>query len=213
MTIEILGDGIARVEVRYAVKKGMPGYSSEDCSMSVGLEVKQVGGIPGDFLVACGALEDEITAHLKLGVTSQLGLGLKDVLGVSQPVYVVQQAPATVAPAPVAAAPAGYAAPPAPAPAPAAAGEYGPPKASKEQVAVLPRFQADLGDGVVKTWIDQRSLKADGTYSPKAPDFKNALDSQDSKWLNGANGQPNAAVAAGLAAAAAVVQPPDEAPF
>ncbi|KKK72307.1 hypothetical protein LCGC14_2905180 [marine sediment metagenome] len=63
-----------------------------------------------------------------------------------------------------------------------------PPKATPNQIAALPRVIVDLdGTGVPQEWIDQRSLKADGTYKPGAADFKRS-DGGKQVWINDKGG-------------------------
>ncbi len=63
-----------------------------------------------------------------------------------------------------------------------------PPKATPNQVAALPRVIVDLdGTGTPQEWIDQRSLKADGTYKPGAADFKRS-DGGKQVWVKDKNG-------------------------
>ncbi len=63
-----------------------------------------------------------------------------------------------------------------------------PPKATPNQVAALPRVVVDFdGTGVPQEWIDQRSLKADGTYKPGAADFKRS-DGGKQVWIKDKNG-------------------------
>lgn len=208
-------DGTVHVECRYSVKVGRANYSSEEASMTFGVTY-EASGTEGELIAQAGQLEDTIMQSLKLGVGTELHIPIK--ASQDGPVFnfdALKPPPAAViAPAPMAQA--AYPATPAPA-APAGPGQYGPPKASKEQLAVLPRIMADFGKGM-HTYIDQRSLKKtaenpNAPYSAKAPDFKNAVDGTDSHWLTGSQGNVNSQVAAGLQAAQVATVDPNEAPF
>ncbi len=196
------------VTCHYGLKLGRPNYSSEDTSMSISMEFMSTEG-GAEMLTSAGKMEDAIMSALKVAVCTELGVETKvNDAGVLVP----NLASAAVAP-PVAVPTAPQAVPVATGqPQASGAGDFGPPKASKEQVAVLPRFQADFGKGLA-TYIDQRSLKAQGLYSAKAPDFKNATDNNDVHWLVGPNGYPNMQVQTALAAAAQAAASPAEAPF
>lgn len=80
-----------------------------------------------------------------------------------------------------------------------------PPKATEAQVAALPRIFVDLdGTGAPQEWIDQRSLKADGTYKPGAADFKRA-DGGKQVWVKDKGGALQQSVVDKLAEAGITV--------
>ncbi len=197
------------VSCHYGMKLGRPNYSSEDTSMSIAMEFISETDDEGEMLVTIGKIEDALMSAIKVAVCVELGVQTKvhdaGVLVPDLPSGATQVP--QVVPTPVAAI-----APATAAPAASGGGDFGPPKATKEQIAVLPRINADFGKGMA-TYIDQRPLKAQGIYSPKSPDFKNATDSNDSHWLTGSNGNPNPPVVAGLTAAIAAAANPQEAPF
>jgi hypothetical protein len=214
-------DGQIHVECRYTAKVGRANYSSEECSMTFGVTYAATG-TDGELLAQAGQLEDTIMQSLKLGVGTELVIPIKaSPDGPRFDFNALKPPPAalvvpTPAPAPQPTAQAAY--PQSPPAAGAGGGQFAPPKASKEQVAVLPRFQADFGAGL-QTYIDQRPLKQspenpNAPYSARAPDFKNAVNGEDKYWLTGSNGNVNHQVQAGLTAAqAAPAVDPMEVPF
>lgn len=213
-------DGQVHVECRYTAKVGRENYSSEECSMTFGITY-EASGTDGELLAQAGQLEDTIMQSLKLGVGTELVIPIKASQDGPRFDFAALKPPAAALVAPAAApqpmAQAAYPATPAPAAAPAGGGQFAPPKASREQTAVLPRFQADFGAGL-QTYIDQRPLKKspqnpNGPYSERAPDFKNAVNGDDKYWLTGSNGNVNQQVQAGLQAAQAAPVDPMEAPF
>jgi hypothetical protein len=179
------------IEVSFGATKGMPNYSSERADLRLRVTIHSTGETLPEWLNDSVAVEDQLRNHLVYSVAEALGMeaalneGGRASLLWPEPVQVSPPPPQQLAgsPSPQAAPSGGSDRPPDT----GGGGGYGPPKASKEQVAALPRVHMDFGDGL-KVYIDQRPLKAQGIYAATAPDFKVDQPQGQGYWIKEKNG-------------------------
>lgn len=170
------------IEVSFGATKGLPNYSSERADQRIRMTLSIEGERVEDQLNELVKYENILHNHLVYAIAEALGLeaGLNE--GGTASLIFPEPAPMP-APAP----------PPAQPQAPTGgggggtSGGRGPSKATREQIAALPRWAMDFGNGM-KMYIDQRPLKAAGTYSPNAADFKEDVPNGDGKWIKDQNG-------------------------
>lgn len=176
MSIEV-ADGTLRISVGHSVKVGRPNYSAEDAHYSVSFEQAVEGGDIIDILKFAEQVEAMLEGHVKLSVAASLGLEMNGTEFVFP-----QPAAKPAAPQRRSSSSGG-----------SGGGGGGPSKLADQPVYTI--------DGI--DYYDQRSLKADGTYSPKAPDFKEVGKSRGGSalWIKGADGTVNEGVTEKLKAA------------
>jgi hypothetical protein len=183
------------IEVSFGATKGLPNYSSERADQRMRMTISVAGETVEDQLNELVKYESIMHNHLVYAVAE--ALGMEAALSEGGIVSLVFPDPP----------PAQQLAPPQP-PAQSQPGGQpqgggggrgsGPPKASREEYAALPRVHMDMGDGL-KVYVDQRPLKVAGKYSGKAPDFK--VDEREGAgyWIYDANGTLNYNVSTAMA--------------
>lgn len=223
MTAETNGREI-KVSVSYGLKVPInpadtfAGTHDAHISYSITDEAPK-GADPAQIAKAAHDLEAALLDGVKLAVFAALDVGYNP--ETMMPVVTVSAPPAAVTP------------PRAPQPQAAprqsggggGVGQYAPPKADlKQQPVVLMDY---FGNGELVEFYDQRSLKADGTYSPRAADFRSVrkFRKQDGSedylplWITDKQGHPVARTAQLMegmrvvAGSGAPFQGPDEAPY
>ncbi len=191
-------NGKLRISAGYSLKiPGAANYSSQDAHASYSVELDVEGDVTA-IAEAAPDIYDDLETKAKLSVFKQLGLGFtEEADGTLQPKL---EAAPVAAPAPAATS--------APSSAPFGGGgggqqrPFSPPKADVTQ---QPAFIADLGEGLIE-YYDLRSLKADGTFKPRAADFRPTRKGAGNQvWLTDRDGNQNANVVAGLQAAGVAV--------
>lgn len=180
------------IEVSFGATRGLANYSSERADFRLRLKVSSEGETMPDWLNDAVAIEDQLMNHLVYGVAD--ALHLEAALGEDGKASLLwpEPPPAAVQPAPQ----------PQAQPQPQGGGGGGqprtPPKVDRATYAALPRYAMDFGDGM-KMYVDQRSLKQQGLYSAKAPDFKEDVSNGKGWWIYDQNGVQVLAVAAAMA--------------
>jgi len=168
-------DGVLRISVGYAAKVGLANFSSHDSHRSLSFEQEVEGGDLAQILSEAEKVEAMLEGYVKLSVAQSLGLEMKGT---------ELQFPDT---------------PPAKVKAPSAPARQTP--RSHGGSSRLQDMEIVTIDGV--DFYDQRPLKADGSYSPKAPDFKEAGKARggQSLWIRSQDGSVNSEVVEKLKAA------------
>ena len=220
MSVEI-DDLTIDVTASFGMKVGLPNYSGKDAHVSFAVKGQAVpnGATTEQIIKAMYDLHDALIQGAKLAVFADLDHAYDPTT--MQPIATVSNIP--VAAPPYAAAPIASAAAPRPQGQGGGGQQYAAPKADLSKV---PQLLMDFfGDGRMVAVYDQRALKADGTYSPKAPDFKTVEKFQGENgkvdhqplWLsyNGAPVQRTVDLLANAVplATAGVHQAPDTSPF
>lgn len=180
------------IEVSFGATRGLPNYSSERADQRIRMTISVEGERIEDQLNDLVKHENILHNHLVYAVAEALGLeaalsegGHVSLVWPEAPPPVQQLVPQQS---------------PQQAPSGGGGGGQGPPKASREEYAALPRIHANFGDGL-KVYVDQRPLKAAGKYSAKAPDFKVDESNGAGVWITDANGVVQQAIVQALAAA------------
>lgn len=170
----VVNDGVLRVSVGYSAKVGLPNYSSHDSHRSISYEQEVQGGDLAQTLLDAEKVEAMLEAHVKLSVAQSLGLELNGT-ELQFPVETKVQAQ----------------------PAPARQTPQSRPSGGSSRLKEMDVVTVDGTD-----FYDQRPLKADGTYSPKAPDFKEVGKTRGGRslWIHASDGTVNEKVAAMLEA-------------
>ena len=168
------------IEVSFGATKGLPNYSSERADQRIRMTLSVDGESVEDQLNEITKYENILHNHLVYAIAEALGMEAGLTEGGTASLIFPEPAPAPAQAAP------------APQPPPAgggggSGGDRGPSKATREQIAALPRWAMDFGNGM-KMYIDQRPLKASGVYSPNAADFKEDVANGDGKWIKDRNG-------------------------
>jgi hypothetical protein len=173
------------LEVSFGATKGLPNYSSERADQRIRITHEVTGDTLPDWLNDVTSLERQLHNHIVYAVADALGMeaGMNEGGDASLIWPDREAAPPPQQLAPQAQAPAPQQA----AQAPQGGAPRTPPKVSREAYAALPRYAMDFGDGM-KMYVDQRSLKASGVYSAKAPDFKVDVSNGEGKWIYDPNG-------------------------
>lgn len=185
------------IEVSMGATKGLANYSSERADQRIRLKVEVEGDSLPDWLNDAVAVEDQLRNHLVYGIADALGLDAELTEG-GKAKLIWPEAPPPVAPVA-----------PQPQPQPQAqpqpqggggdGGQRQPPKVDRATYAALPRYAMDFGEGM-KMYVDQRSLKIQGLYSAKAPDWKEDVPNGKGFWIVNQDGTINFAVQQAMAA-------------
>ena len=180
-----------RISATYGIKvPGAQPYSSEDAHYSFSIEQPVDDGVSLDQLIEeAQELAQSLESGVKLQAFSSLDVPFEDVDGTLRPVLTVTQVPTS---------------------APKAGGRPASgnraPQQQRAQAASSDRdtITIDFGLGV-NEYLDNRPLKADGTFKAGAADFRSAEKIRDggyhSVWIAQKGGAQNADVVAALTAA------------
>lgn len=165
------------IEVSFGATKGLPNYSSERTDQRIRLSVHSEGKELPAWLEDSAKVEDILRNHLVFGVAEALGLEASmSEAGKASLVWPVQEQLAPPAPQQ-------QQIPQTQPQQQSGGGGQGPPKATKEEYAALPRYALNIGGRGMKMYVDQRALKTAGKYSGKAPDFKEDVKDGEGFWI------------------------------
>lgn len=201
MSVEI-ENGKLRVSAGYSLKKPHDvQYASEEAHMGLSLEF-DVDGESSAIIAMGEGLEAALATQVKLMVFAQLGVEANDTGGIVSPKLVAPARQQTTAPAA------------APRPTPTSGGGSGSgqpytPKVSRETIQAQPVVVLNG-----EAYYDLRGLKRDGSFSPRAADFRSVQNgTKDQKWLTSKDGVVISDVANALQAGGYDPHPFDQAVF
>ncbi len=195
--IEIVDGTVLRISSSYGLKvPGAQPYSSEDAhySFSVEAPIDSVDSLDG-LIEAAQDLAQALTNGVKLQAFAELDVAFEDKDGTLRPVLTVPDIP-TAAPQASGR--------------PASGNRPTQRPAQPAPTSDRATITADLGFGTL-TYLDNRPLKADGSFKPGAADFRSADkvaangDKYHSVWIAQKGGAKNADVVAALEAAGITV--------